>query len=231
MHSPKVDFLRHSGWVEPSILNMPVCIIGVGALGSHVALMAAKMGFTKFIIWDHDKVEEHNLPNQAFDLNHVGLSKVEAMKDVLLRFNPEISIQAYDRLFYKEDGFLLSGLVVSAVDSIAARRLILETTLAAGLSALFEARLGFDFAVANIVNLDNPGEAQNFISGLQKSDDEIPEGPCSLRICTTLVCIVAAYLVHQMCHYAAVLRKGTEWTHAPSTMFQLSPDITTINIK
>ena len=64
----QVSFLRHAGWVGPEDLTTPLVIIGCGAVGSHVALCAAKMGFSNFILFDADVVEAHNLPNQTYEI-------------------------------------------------------------------------------------------------------------------------------------------------------------------
>jgi len=98
-----VSFLRHSGWVGPEDFTEPLNIIGTGAVGSHVAVLAARMGFHKFRLWDHDLVEPHNLANQVFDHNHIGMPKVEAVKDVLTRFNPAIMVETHQKFFESND--------------------------------------------------------------------------------------------------------------------------------
>lgn len=77
--STAVSFLRHAGWVGPEDLNDTLTIIGCGAVGSNLALIAAKMGFHEFDLWDADIVEPHNLANQAYDVEHIGMKKVAAL--------------------------------------------------------------------------------------------------------------------------------------------------------
>ena len=41
-------------------------IIGCGSVGSTVAALLARLGVTKFVLYDFDRVEAHNLANQMF---------------------------------------------------------------------------------------------------------------------------------------------------------------------
>ena len=41
-------------------------IIGVGAMGSRVAELLARLGIRKIHVWDMDTVEDKNITNQAY---------------------------------------------------------------------------------------------------------------------------------------------------------------------
>ena len=59
---------KHIEFFDPSKLkekNIDINIIGVGAVGSYIALQLAKLGVEKIIIWDFDVVDEHNITNQV----------------------------------------------------------------------------------------------------------------------------------------------------------------------
>lgn len=208
----EVSFERHNAFVGPSDLKETLVIIGVGATGSNLALMAAKMGFTNFVVYDHDRVEEHNLPNQAYDIKHVGMLKVDALKDVLLRFNPRINIQTHARYFTnKEDGDDVEGILIVAVDSMKARADILECFDGNPLiSLVVESRLGFDFGQVSIIDPLDDRDITNFRNSL-RDDSEVPEGPCGLRICTTTVNFIASYMVHQICQAKNHAKRGVDW--------------------
>lgn len=226
-----VSFLRHAGWVSPEILTDNINIIGCGALGSHVALVAAKMGFTSFTLWDNDIVEAHNLPNQAYDHNQLGMSKVDALEVVLQRFNPEIKVEKHNYFFESQHAPQLKGYVVSAVDSMSGRKLLLNAIeYNPSVSLLAEARLGFDYAEVNLVKPMSFSNISNFSQGLV-DDSEVPDGPCNLRLCSTLVFLVAGYLVHQICAFAYSASHGTKWDYAWKNVFYLNPIMTNINFK
>ena len=47
-------------------LQVPIIVVGAGAIGSFVTLALAKMGCGNITSYDMDTVEEHNLPNQFY---------------------------------------------------------------------------------------------------------------------------------------------------------------------
>lgn len=227
--SGTVSFLRAAGWVSPEDLTMPLVIIGCGAVGSNVALTAAKMGFTNFVLWDNDKVESHNLPNQTYELSHVGMPKVLALEAVLQRFNPEVRVETHDELFAEAHASSLQGFVVIATDNMASRQFLIKLcTFNCAVDGLFEARLGFDYGEVNIVDPLKVGDCDMFANGL-KDDKDIPEGPCNLRICTTLVGIVTSHLVHQMCAAVVAKKNNKDWLYKRKNVFNLDPILTHIN--
>lgn len=218
----KPNFLRHSGWVGTEDLIKTLVVIGCGAVGSHVALFAAKMGFTNFVLFDADVVEAHNLPNQTYEPSHIGMKKVEALQAVIQRFNPEAHVTVYDRFFVEADASLLKGFVVIATDSMKSRKTIIEAaTLNTDLDGLFEARLGFDYGEVNIVNPLKIEDCTNFSNGLV-DDNLVPDGPCNLRICTTLVGLISAYLVHMMCSAISDQKQNLEWNYKRKSIFSLT---------
>lgn len=226
-----VSFLRMSAFLDSTKLTMPVFIIGVGAIGSHVALTAAKMGFTNFVIFDDDKIEEYNLPNQAYDSSMVGLYKVDALQEVLTRFNPLITVTKYPRRFTADDAQMLSGYVISAVDSMIGRRMLLDAIeLNPDVLLFLEARLGFDHGMINTLLPLDMKAIKSFRAGL-KPDSEVPDGPCNQRICSTLVTIIAGALTHRMCEHAKASNEKP-WLidqYVTKTLFNLEGSLQTAN--
>lgn len=116
----KESFIRQKDLFNPIEVGGKVQIIGVGSVGSFVALSLAKMGITDLEVWDDDRVEAHNLPNQFYRLNDIRYSKVVALYDIVQDFCGS-SIKFNDRRYNGEE---LDGLVISAVDSMGTRSLI-----------------------------------------------------------------------------------------------------------
>lgn len=211
--STQPSFWRASGWIDPSMATCQVCIIGCGAVGSNVALLAAKMGFSKFVLFDDDTVEDFNLPNQAYWPQHVGMKKVDALADVLTSFNAQVEITKFNRRFVYEDKEILRGIVIMAVDSMAGRTLLLDSiTLNSEVDLVMEARLGFTHGEVNRMNPADFADLEAFRSSL-RDDSEVPEGPCNLRICATLVSTISGILVHEMSSFIANNSKGIEDTY------------------
>ncbi|MHA1221699.1 MAG: ThiF family adenylyltransferase [Candidatus Heimdallarchaeaceae archaeon] len=76
--------------------NKTIIGIGLGSIGSSILLELSKSGVGNFILFDPDIVEFSNLSKHACDLRHIGMLKVEAMKDLLWRRNVRASIEGYD---------------------------------------------------------------------------------------------------------------------------------------
>lgn len=73
-------------------------IYGVGATGSAIAVKLARLNLAdKMRVYDFDEVEEKNLNNQAFLYGHIGMPKVEALKDLINRIDPGNNMKTFNR--------------------------------------------------------------------------------------------------------------------------------------
>jgi sulfur carrier protein ThiS adenylyltransferase len=70
-----------------------VFIAGAGGLGSNVAVSLVRAGVTDLSIADFDRVEPSNLNRQQYFRDQVGMLKVDALKENLLRINPDLKIK------------------------------------------------------------------------------------------------------------------------------------------
>lgn len=204
----QVSFLRHSAFFSPEDSNdLWFNIIGVGATGSWAGLLAAKMGWTNFRIWDLDVVESHNCPNQIYGLHQVGMKKVDAFEQSLTAFNPNIVIEKHDCFFESNlHADMLEDAVFVAVDSLSARKDIVSCLKDnVDVSIVFETAMGFEHATLNTFTPLDSDYIDSYLSVL-KNDDEVEESACNARIITTLTNIVASTLVHTLCAYYASLR-------------------------
>lgn len=227
----QVSFLRHNAFFGPEDSSEKAfCIIGVGATGSWAALMAAKMGWHNFIIWDSDVVESHNLPNQAYDVEHIGMKKVDALENVLKRFNPNVQVTKCDYFFDSNNPDHVSELsdyVFIAVDSLNTRKEIYSILkLHPFVDVVFETRMGFTHAELNIIETSNIHKIDEMISML-KTDSEVTEAACNERIISSLVAIVSSALVHNLCYITSSTRTGNKFENYGKTIFNLSPNVST----
>jgi molybdopterin/thiamine biosynthesis adenylyltransferase len=118
-------YMRQSGIINvKDYQDNAISIVGCGAIGSTVAVALAKMGFTKFELWDFDSVEDHNLPNQFFKEAQIGLNKAVATSSNMSEFNSDIDVDVCTMKFEKQQ--LKGQIVVASVDTMAARKLIFE---------------------------------------------------------------------------------------------------------
>ena len=120
--------MRHSG-IFSIYPSASVDIIGAGGLGATTALTLAKMGYRYMTIYDSDVVSEENTGTQLHKPSDIGTAKVLALALTIEEFSDDISINTmYERV--TAETRLYSPIVISAVDSINARKDIWKAVMA-----------------------------------------------------------------------------------------------------
>src|SRR3989339_355018 len=137
-----LNLVRHQQLFNPADLeDQEIHVIGVGATGSRIALLLAELGIENLHLWDYDTVEAHNVPNQAYGLQHVGQLKVDAMAEIIGR-DTKAKVITHNE---KVDGTQhFEGYVFLLVDSLEARRQIYQgaVKLNPHIQAIMETRMG-----------------------------------------------------------------------------------------
>jgi molybdopterin/thiamine biosynthesis adenylyltransferase len=227
-----ISFLRHGAFFGPEdTQNTYLNIIGVGATGSWVGLLAAKMGWHNFRVWDADIVESHNCPNQIYGSKHLGLYKVDAFEQVLKDFNPLINVEKHNVFFEGEKHIdLIEDALFIAVDSLSARRDIVSSlNKNFFIDIVAETRMGFTHAEMNIFDPSNQNDIDAYLATL-KDDAEVTESACNERIITTLTSIVASNVVHTLCDFYSFNRRNTNFTLPKKTILSLTHQLDTYSI-
>lgn len=81
---------------QQKLIQSRVLIVGLGGLGSPVALYLAAAGIGQLILVDFDQVDLSNLQRQiVHNTTQIGQDKVISAKNQLLLLNPEIQITTY----------------------------------------------------------------------------------------------------------------------------------------
>ncbi len=112
-----------------------VLIIGVGGLGSPVAMYLATSGVGTLVLCDPDVVDLTNLQRQIIhDTPKIGQRKVDSAAETLRRLNPAISLETLP--YQLDEVELLSQMqqadvVVDCTDNLASRLLINRVAVAA----------------------------------------------------------------------------------------------------
>lgn len=97
---------------QERIMRSRALVIGVGGLGSPVALYLATAGVGHLTLVDHDHVDLTNLQRQiAHTQDRIGQPKVESARQALLAINPELGITT---LAERADAQRLDALVADA---------------------------------------------------------------------------------------------------------------------
>ena len=120
----QISYLRQLDIIDPEKFSGRIRIIGCGGIGSPTAIILAKMGFKRFVLMDDDTVEPHNLPNQFYATEAVGMLKVDALAIQMLQFNPDVDVETVPERF--TDNFrwtqpVSREVVIVATDSLKSR--------------------------------------------------------------------------------------------------------------
>ena len=119
-------------WIYDTLKTKTVGIAGCGGLGSNCAMALARVGIGRLVIADFDVVSYNNLNRQYFFSDQVGKLKVYALKDNLLRVNPNVKINAFDLRLCSNDiveVFNDCDVIIEAFDLAKMKQMIIETVL------------------------------------------------------------------------------------------------------
>ena len=112
---------------QKKLLAAKVLLIGVGGLGSPVALYLAAAGVGTLGLVDFDRVDETNLHRQIlFRTKDIGASKVETARATLEALNPDTHVIAHDERFTRDNAERIAqdyDLIVDGADNFATRYL------------------------------------------------------------------------------------------------------------
>ncbi len=200
MSNAILDTTRHRELFNPYYVEAPVHVIGAGALGSWIALALSKLGVEYITVWDFDKIEEHNVSNQAYSVWDVNNPKTSAIAD-LIKNNVGNEIKIVNERFTNQR---LAGVVFLMVDSMEVRRQIWENSIKmkSAVKLLVEARMGLD--IGRIYNVEpmNTEHIRQYESNYSYNDDEADESACgaSQTVITTATGI-ASWCVRQLINW------------------------------
>ena len=119
--------------IAEKLKEAEVCILGLGGLGSNVAILLARAGIGHLKLVDFDVVEASNLNRQQYRISHIGLKKTEAIKTIIKEINPFVEIETLDIKVDRENIYSIVGdieIVVEAFDVAETKAMTLEELLA-----------------------------------------------------------------------------------------------------
>ncbi|MBR5589594.1 MAG: sulfur carrier protein ThiS adenylyltransferase ThiF [Phascolarctobacterium sp.] len=84
---------RCGGVAVAKLQAAQVAVVGLGGLGSNIAILLTRMGISHLHLIDFDKVDVSNLHRQQYFVEQVGLCKTEALASTLRKINPYINLK------------------------------------------------------------------------------------------------------------------------------------------
>jgi molybdopterin/thiamine biosynthesis adenylyltransferase len=154
-------------------------ILGCGAIGSSAALQIARMGATRFCLYDMDKVEEVNIGVSQYNFDDVGKPKVNAL-EAHLRAVGVHSIGAFNERFVEYYPQGETDIAILGFDSMKSRMEAVEALCGTqGVRPLYiiDGRMGAEHYQQYII--DKP--TVNKYKKIWYSDEEGSPEPCNAK--------------------------------------------------
>ena len=189
-----MDLRKHLEFFNPDI-EENIHIIGLGAIGSHVAIMLTRLGLNNIHIYDFDNVNKHNIANQHYFEADIGFSKTVCTQEYMENVCCNVEIVPYDDGYIKQN---LNGYVFLCVDDIELRKEIVEENRHnKQIKAMFDFRMRLTDAQAYAANWSDPTSIIRLLKTMSFTKEEAKEAtPLSacgttLAVLPTIWCIVS----------------------------------------
>ena len=89
---------------QEKLLASRVLIIGLGGLGSPVAMYLASAGVGHLVLVDHDNVDHSNLQRQILHgEDDIGHPKITSAANTLMQLNPQLQVTALEHKQTEEE--------------------------------------------------------------------------------------------------------------------------------
>ncbi len=213
-----------------SEISEDVHFIGVGGIGSVMLLPFVRMCAKRIHLWDPDVVEKHNLGYQhIYREEDLGRPKVEAAADYLRRQDPDVNLVLHQARVTHMHGHTLSGIVISGVDTMAARKQIWESVWYNG-NVLFyvDGRTGGPQLDCFLIN---PCESDqvDFYQGFLFPDKQAAQLPCGSRDDSDSAGILGRLITRQVTLFAR-LHKDEDSKTLPAVRIMMHVDSLQIEV-
>jgi adenylyltransferase/sulfurtransferase len=154
---------------QERLLNSRVLLIGVGGLGSPIAIYLCSSGVGTITLVDDDEVDLSNLQRQIIHTTEsIGKKKVLSAKEQLHKLNPDVEVIAQsvklDEAFLSNE-ILKSHVVIDATDNIETRLIINKVCHAKKIPLISGAVIKTEGQVCIFPNNDNNDPCYNCLYG------------------------------------------------------------------
>src|SRR5690554_50605 len=164
---------KHLEFFNPQTFKEEIHLVGVGAIGSNILNQLVRLGFSNIHIYDFDIVNQHNITKQLYTQEDIGKFKVDAIKEHMLKINPNVNIVKNPEGWNKNNKNI-KGILISALDSINTRRELFEDNkMNFSVKAALDMRIGLEEAQMYFANWSKGKEIKTFLSTMQYDDSEV----------------------------------------------------------
>jgi len=190
-------YWRQMDIVKTDKLQLPITIIGAGAIGSFACLALAKMGCNNITVYDDDTVDNHNIPNQFYRESDKGKPKVESLKELIKDFD-DVDIEINNEKYKHQK---LKGIVISAVDSMEVRKQIWKNIkFDPSIKLFIDGRMGGEVMRIYTIKPHDKDEIKFFEQYLY-TDKEAEDIKCTATAIIYNVTIIGGLITNQLKKY------------------------------
>ena len=206
-----MDLSKSYEFFQPDLDESTCSIVGVGSVGSTIAENLSRCGVKNIKLFDFDTVESHNIVNQMFTHEMIGKKKVDAMKEILTKINPDINVQTKPEGW---NGEKLSGYVFLAVDNIDLRREICQKFFDNPfIKAVFDVRTMLTGAQSFCAKWNDKRQKEVLLDSMnfthEEAQKDVPVSACGVVLgVATTVRIISALCVN---NYIKVVKGEKPW--------------------
>ena len=181
---------RHAGLINSAAYDKTITVVGCGAIGSHVSMSLARMGYKYITIIDDDVVSAENMGSQGFMISDIGQPKVDALSAHILNASGTVVTKRNERI----DGYstLSDDIVIAAVDNMNARRDILQSYVN-DYGVFIDPRMGAEFARLFVLNLSN--DKREAYKKVWYSDSDAVAEACTQKATVYCANILSGFVV------------------------------------
>lgn len=177
------DYSDQTGFFNPAQVSTPITMIGCGGIGASVLPTLITLGFKDFVLYDGDSVEPRNVTtNLIFRPQDISRSKVGRVEEYLKEYGgSNVAVTAHNEHYTGQEP--LSGIVISGVDSMAARHAIWEHMSAGQEEVVFylDGRIGGPVMTLLSFQPFDPDQADRYETHHLGSDEDVAPLPCTQR--------------------------------------------------
>ena len=216
MDQDKITRFKDASWLGAE----ENCIIGgAGGIGSWLAFLLARANFIP-IVYDFDRLEEHNLGGQLFPASSIGKFKVEALAEVIKNFCDTTIWQMNEKFTLNSMG---GNIMFSGFDNMKAREDMfhvwcsyVESGVAEKKDCIFiDGRLLAEQMQILCVTGDKPEDIERYRTEFLFSDEDVPDGPCTMRQTSHAAAMIAAMMVGFFTNFIHNMRTNSKMRTVP----------------
>ncbi len=184
---------------QNALQNARVAVVGLGGLGSNIAVALTRLGIGHLYLYDFDKVELSNLNRQYYFLSDVGKYKAEALARHLREISPYADFKAQAVKITPENIPALladASIICEALDAAESKAMLASTVLSTWQNKKLIAGSGIaGFGKAEAITSKHISKNFYLCGDSQSDFHELPLCGARVALCANQQALLAARII------------------------------------